>query len=211
MHQQTVFPALLESVLTRSEADGAYVYRFENGGETARLSGWAGAAPTTDFEAVQGRHACEHFDRDAPIVLHDHAWSDPRFASFPEFAANRFSGVVSIPLHHAGSRAGLLNVCREKPASLSASELAFLFSLSLPVGALLEASAANDKLAQQLADRKLLDRAKGLLQANNSWTEEEAYLHLRRTSRQRRTAMREIALEIIESGDLHLVEARHAS
>jgi AmiR/NasT family two-component response regulator len=49
-----------------------------------------------------------------------------------------------------------------------------------------------------LADRKLLDRAKGLLQASFQWTEEEAYLHLRRTSRQRRTPMRDIAREVID-------------
>jgi len=65
-----------------------------------------------------------------------------------------------------------------------------------------------DKVSQRLADRKVLDRAKGLLQAHFSWTEEEAYLHLRRESRQRRTAMREIAQEVIESGKL--LEARHA-
>jgi len=42
------------------------------------------------------------------------------------------------------------------------------------------------------------DRAKGLLQVSYQWTEEEAYLHLRRTSRQRRQPMREIAREIID-------------
>ena len=55
-----------------------------------------------------------------------------------------------------------------------------------------------EALSRKLADRKLLDRAKGLLQASHQWTEEEAYLHLRRTSRQRRTPMRDVAREIID-------------
>jgi AmiR/NasT family two-component response regulator len=79
------------------------------------------------------------------------------------------------------------------------------------VGALLEANANSARLAQRLADRKLYDRAKGLLQAIHAWTEEEAYQHLRRTSRRRRIAMREIALEVIEQGRPPLVEQRHAS
>ena len=57
-----------------------------------------------------------------------------------------------------------------------------------------------EELSRKLADRKLFDRAKGLLQVSYQWTEEQAYLHLRRTSRQRRTPMRDIAREIIDLG-----------
>ena len=52
-------------------------------------------------------------------------------------------------------------------------------------------------LNRRLADRKLLERAKGLLQTRFRWTEEQAYLHLRNISRRRRTPMREIAQEVI--------------
>jgi len=54
-----------------------------------------------------------------------------------------------------------------------------------------------DNLNRRLADRKLLERAKGLLQTRFRWTEEQAYLHLRNISRRRRTPMREIAQEVI--------------
>ena len=59
------------------------------------------------------------------------------------------------------------------------------------------------ELSRKLSDRKLLDRAKGLLQANFQWTEEQAYLHLRRSSRQRRIPMRDIAQEVIELAVRH--------
>jgi uroporphyrinogen-III synthase len=54
-----------------------------------------------------------------------------------------------------------------------------------------------EDLSRKLADRKLFDRAKGLLQVAYQWTEEQAYLHIRRTSRQSRRPMRDIAQEII--------------
>jgi hypothetical protein len=211
MHQQTIITPFLESILTSSGADGAYVYHFETEGAAAQLAAWAGPPPDPDFTSIEGRTAREHFERESPLVLHNDAWTDRRFAGFPEFSVQLFAGVVSIPLTHGNVRNGLLNVCRLQPASLAAGEAAFLFGLNLPLGALLASTAETQKLSQQLADRKLYDRAKGVLQARFGWTEEQAYVHLRRTSRQRRTAMREIATGIIERGDLHIVEARHAS
>jgi AmiR/NasT family two-component response regulator len=56
-----------------------------------------------------------------------------------------------------------------------------------------------EKLTQKLAARRLLERAKGILQAEFGWTEEEANLHVRRLSRQNRIPMREIAINVIES------------
>jgi GAF domain-containing protein len=117
---------------------------------------------------------------------------------------NRFQAAASIPLLDGGEVVGIANICRLAPAAWQPREAAFLRSLSLPMGALLAHSTARvklesevEELSRKLADRKLLDRAKGLLQASQHWTEEQAYLHIRLTSRQRRTPMREIAQEII--------------
>jgi AmiR/NasT family two-component response regulator len=58
-----------------------------------------------------------------------------------------------------------------------------------------------------------VERAKGILQAEFGWTEEEAYLHVRRLSRQNRLPMREIAINVIESREIRLAgqEERRAS
>ena len=88
MHQQVIAP-LLDSVLTGSGADGVYLYRFETEGASAHLTVWAGASPKPGFTAVEGRIAREHFLRESPLILHDAAWSDPRFIAFPELVAMR--------------------------------------------------------------------------------------------------------------------------
>ena len=46
----------------------------------------------------------------------------------------------------------------------------------------------NTVLEKRLADRKVVERAKGLLQIQYGWTE-DAYYYIRRTSRQQRTPM----------------------
>jgi len=52
-------------------------------------------------------------------------------------------------------------------------------------------------VAGRLAGRKLVERAKGVLQAEQGFTEERAYEYLRRVSRQRRIALAELAEEIV--------------
>jgi AmiR/NasT family two-component response regulator len=63
-----------------------------------------------------------------------------------------------------------------------------------------------EKLTQKLAARKIVERAKGILQAEFGWTEEEAYFHVRRLSRQSRISMREIAVNVIESHEVRSLE-----
>jgi signal transduction protein with GAF and PtsI domain len=214
MLQPSIIAPLLDSILSRTEAAGVYLYAFHPT-RAAELVAWAGAAPRTDISPMTGIAITEHLDRESPIVIHDDAWADPRFRNFPEFLKHEFRGLISAPLIHSGRSVGLLNVCRTDPATLKAGEVALLFGLSLPMAALLAVGAENSSLREQvetltrdLADRKVLDRAKGILQARFSWTEEEAYLHLRRTSRRRRTPMREIAMEVIAKAAPNFLQAR---
>ncbi len=69
----------------------------------------------------------------------------------------------------------------------------------------------NSLLERRLAERKLVERAKGLLQAHYGWTEEDAYYHIRRTSRQQRTPMALIAQRIIDLSAAKEVERERLS
>jgi signal transduction protein with GAF and PtsI domain len=162
---------------------------------------------------VQGAAIGIHFGRQAPIVIHDAAWSDPRFETLPEFRRNRFEGVVSIPLLDSGQVVGMLDVCRLRPVALPPRELSFLLSLSVPIGALVSAVAARlnlqrevERLTRRMADLKLMERAKGLIQARFHWTEEQAYFCIRNLSRRRRIPMRDIASELVATAVSQLSE-----
>jgi hypothetical protein len=56
----------------------------------------------------------------------------------------------------------------------------------------------REQLRRKLAERKLLERAKGILQARNGVTEEQAYMELRRIARQNRVTLAEAASRIVE-------------
>ena len=60
----------------------------------------------------------------------------------------------------------------------------------------------NSGLSHQLATRKLVERAKGILQRDLGLTEEQAYLSIQRQSRQKRKTMKEIAEAIVLSEEV---------
>ncbi|HEY7389398.1 MAG TPA: ANTAR domain-containing protein [Bryobacteraceae bacterium] len=50
---------------------------------------------------------------------------------------------------------------------------------------------------ERLGTRKLIERAKGMLQAEHGLDEQQAYAHMRRLSRQRRVRMSEVASDLL--------------
>ena len=199
--QSSAIEPLLDLAILQAQAQGAYVYRFDRENTRATLAAFAGR-PYGGSGELPGSVLALHGNRTTPVVLQADAGTDWRFTRFPEFQARQSDGLVSVPLLDGGEVIGLANFCRPANAPLNGAALTFLMSLSLPLGALLVAATLREQLRkanQDLADRKLFERAKGLLQARLQVSEEEAYLRIRRLSRRRRTPMREIAREVIES------------
>jgi uroporphyrinogen-III synthase len=60
----------------------------------------------------------------------------------------------------------------------------------------------NSNLSQQLETRKIVERAKGILQRDLSIDEEQAYLALQRQSRQTRKTMRQVAEAVVVTDEL---------
>jgi GAF domain-containing protein len=199
---------LLELSLSQTNSQGVYVYRLHADAQCLELVAFSGR-PATDIDSFHVQllspAARWHRENQTALLLDRNAWADWRLERFPEFLHNRFPAAACIALVDAGQLVGIANVGRLQPLPYTLREGAFLRSLSLPLGALVSHSDTRRKLeteieqlARKLADRKLLDRAKGVLQARHQWTEEQAYLHLRRSSRQRRIPMRQIAREVID-------------
>lgn len=199
---------LLELCLAQANSQGAYIYRLDGETQVLESVAWRGSHPTEipSYSVQLDSQAGTWFrGLTANTILEKGAWQDWRFQNLPEFLQNRFESVVSIPVLEEGKLSGLANFCRRPAGSYSVREIAFLAGLSLPLGTILAKTRLEsevEKLNRQLADRKIVERAKGVLQSRFGWTEEEAYYHLRRTSRQSRAPMRNIAQYVIENSVL---------
>src|SRR5271166_918187 len=67
-----------------------------------------------------------------------------------------------------------------------------------------ELSEENASLRQTLQNRKVIERAKGLLMKRHRWTEAEAFRRLQRGAMNRRTTMVELAQDILNGVEVNL-------
>jgi AmiR/NasT family two-component response regulator len=67
-----------------------------------------------------------------------------------------------------------------------------------------ELNSENIKLQQTLENRKLVERAKGVLMKRHRWGEAEAFRRLQRAAMNRRTTMAELAKKVIEGVEVEL-------
>jgi response regulator NasT len=67
-----------------------------------------------------------------------------------------------------------------------------------------ELSQENATLRQTLQNRKIIERAKGVLMKRNRWTEAEAFRRLQRGAMNRRTSMIELAQDVLNGVEVSL-------
>jgi uroporphyrinogen-III synthase len=137
-----------------------------------------------------------------PVVISENASCDSRFQLFNELPEDRFEAFLSVPLLSRGSVVGVINLQNRTPHVYSTHEITLLSTIGFLVGAEVEMARLekeNSELAQRLEVRKLVERAKGILQQDLKINEEEAYQMLQRQSQQRRLSMRQLAEAVLLS------------
>ena len=112
---------------------------------------------------------------------------------------------LSVPLMCRGRVVGVINFQHKQHHVYRRREIRMISAVGFLVGAEIELARleeANFTLSEQLQTRKLVERAKGILQRDLGLSEEQAYLALQRQSRQKRRPMKEIAEAIVLSDDV---------
>jgi len=131
-----------------------------------------------------------------PVVVAHSAALDPRFRFFNELPEDRFEAFLSVPLLSRRRVVGVINLQNIVAHDYNEREITFVSTVGFLVGAEIE-MARLEKVKSQLADqleiRKLVERAKGILQNELKISEGEAYLMLQRQSQHRRKSMKDIA------------------
>ena len=140
-----------------------------------------------------------------PVAVAEKASQDPRFQFFHELPEDSFEAFLSVPLMCRGGVVGVINLQHKQHHVYRRREIRLISTIGFLVGAEIELARledANLSLADQLETRKVVERAKGILQRDLGLSEEQAYLTLQRQSRQKRKPMKEIAEAIVLSDDV---------
>src|SRR5271169_5893421 len=140
-----------------------------------------------------------------PVAIPEDAVHDPRFQFFHELPEDSYEAFLSVPLMCRGRVVGVINLQHRQHHAYRRREIRMISTIGFLVGAEIELARleeANLTLSEQLQTRKIVERAKGILQRDLGLDEEQAYLTLQRQSRQKRKLMREIAEAIILSDEV---------
>jgi uroporphyrinogen-III synthase len=200
---ENVLLEVVEFVASLVSCDSCFVYVLEGDELVLRASKnpHPEAVDRLKLRAGQGiaGWVAEHRE---PAIVPQKAYADPRFKLFNELPEDRFEAFLSVPLISRGRLVGVLNLQNQAPYWYDDCEIGLLSTIGFLVGAEIEMArleGENLQLAERLAMRKLVERAKGILQTELMISEPEAYLMLRRQSQQRRRPMKEIAEAIVLS------------
>lgn len=140
-----------------------------------------------------------------PVAVGKSAFEDPRFKLFNELPEDRFEAFLSVPLASGGRLVGVINVQSRAPHMYTQREIGLVSAIGFLVGAEVERArleSENSELSDRLEARKIVERAKGILQRELKISETEAYRILQRESQQRRKLMKEIAESVILNDEL---------
>src|ERR1700739_4375464 len=149
-----------------------------------------------------------------PVAVAEKAGLDARFQFFHELPEDSYEAFLSVPLMCRGRVVGVINLQHRQHHVYRRREIRMISTVGFLVGAELELARleqANSTLAEQLQTRKIVERAKGILQRDLGLSEEQAYLTLQRQSRQKRRPMKEIAEAIILSDEVRGNPETHPS
>jgi two-component system, response regulator PdtaR len=146
-------------------------------------------------------------ERQKIVALPRDASSDLRFKQFSSLMEDTFEALLSVPLVSQGELIGVLNVHHREPHLHTMDEILLMTLVGQQMGSAIALSHLQDEnvrlqaeaqeTRRQLEERKLVERAKGILQERYQLTEEQAYLRLRNESRRTRKPIRELAKAIL--------------
>jgi uroporphyrinogen-III synthase len=140
-----------------------------------------------------------------PVAIPEQAARDPRFHFFHELPEDSYEALLSVPLMCRGRVVGVITLQHREAHTYPSREIRMISAIGFLLAAEIELARleeANSTLTKQLQTRKIVERAKGILQRDLQLNEEQSYLMLQRQSRQKRKPMKEIAEAIILSDEV---------
>jgi GAF domain-containing protein len=126
---------------------------------------------------------------------------------YPELARRTgLASLLSVPLLVGQKVIGTLNIYTSERRSFAPEEVGFAKAVAGQAALAFENArliSESLEMKRTLEARKVIERAKGILQHRRGITEEQAYLDMRSESRRLRRPMRELAEAIVLAEELH--------
>lgn len=134
------------------------------------------------------------------VVLSEKAYEDERFKFFKQLPEDKFEAFLSVPIQDREGVVGVVNLQNEAPYTFSAEQVDLVETVVKIIAAAFESVVLERKvgsLTEKLEERKLVERAKGILMKKEKISEKKAYDLVRKEAMKKRKSMKEIAEAVI--------------
>ncbi len=134
------------------------------------------------------------------VSLSKEAYKDKRFKAFEELPEDKFEAFLSVPILDKEGTIGVINLQHKEVYNFSADQIKALEAIVRII-----ASAFQDtfltrkvgKLESKLQERKIIEKAKGILMREKKINEDVAFQLLRSESMKKRKTMKDIAEAVL--------------
>ena len=183
------------------DVDSCFIYLYQNKKLTLFASkkphqNLLGKITLKEGEGITGWVA-EH---KKTVAIKEKAYLDPRFKFFKELPEDRYEAFLSVPIIDKQGLVGVINLQNKKPKVFSKKEKQMVEIFASVIASGLRKVILQEKLGfleEKLEERKIVEKAKGILMKKENLTEEEAYKRMQKEAMKKRKKLREIAEAVI--------------
>jgi signal transduction protein with GAF and PtsI domain len=183
------------------DVDSCFIYLYQNKKLTLFASkkphqNLLGKITLKEGEGITGWVA-EH---KKTVAIKEKAYLDPRFKFFKELPEDRYEAFLSVPIIDKQGLVGVINLQNKKPKVFSKKEKQMIEIFASIIASGLRKVILQEKLGfleEKLEERKIVEKAKGILMKKENLTEEEAYKKMQKEAMKKRKRLKEIAEAVI--------------
>jgi uroporphyrinogen-III synthase len=183
------------------DVDSCFIYLYQNKKLTLFASkkphqNLLGKITLKEGEGITGWVA-EH---KKTVAIKEKAYLDPRFKFFKELPEDRYEAFLSVPIIDKQGLVGVINLQNKKPKVFSKKEKQMIEIFASIIASGLRKVILQQKLGfleEKLEERKIVEKAKGILMKKENLTEEEAYKKMQKEAMKKRKRLKEIAEAVI--------------
>jgi signal transduction protein with GAF and PtsI domain len=183
------------------DVDSCFIYLYQNKKLTLFASkkphqNLLGKITLKEGEGITGWVA-EH---KKTVAIKEKAYLDPRFKFFKELPEDRYEAFLSVPIIDKQGLVGVINLQNKKPKVFSKKEKQMIEIFASIIASGLRKVILQQKLGlleEKLEERKIVEKAKGILMKKENLTEEKAYKKMQKEAMKKRKKLKEIAEAVI--------------
>lgn len=134
------------------------------------------------------------------VAIGEKAYLDERFKAFKQLPEDKYESFLSVPILNQTGTIGVVNIQNRQSYTFSKEQIKTIESLVKIIASAFAKTVWErkvSKLENQLEERKVIEKAKGILMKAKNMSEADAFAFIRKEAMNKRKSMKEIADAIL--------------